>query len=55
MYIYGYISMLNDITNGLFLLLSVKDPIFLLRTLTMAQHLLLTFHRTLAIEGTDLV
>lgn len=55
MCIYVYICRFNDITNGLFLLLSAKDPIFLLHMLTMTQHLLLTFHQTLAIEGTDLV
>lgn len=55
MCIYGHISTFNDIANGLFLLLNVKDPIFLLHALTMAQHLLLTFHQTLAIEATDLV
>lgn len=54
MCIYVYISRFNDIANGLFLL-SAKDPIFLLYMLTMTQHPLLTFHRTLAIEGTDLV
>lgn len=52
---YGYTGRFNDIANGFFLLLSAKDPIFLLHALTMTQHLLLTFCWTLGIEDTDLV
>lgn len=55
MRIYGCICRFNDITSGLFLPSSAIDPISLLHMLTVTQRLFLTFHRTLAIEGTDLV